>query len=508
MAPAWGGNAISQAETPNFDKFCTSGIRTTLSASGEAVGLPGDEMGNSEVGHLNIGAGRVVKQDISLITAAIEDGSFFTNKILLEAFRNAKSNHSSLHLMGLVSDGGVHSHINHLYALLQLAKQENVSQVFIHAFTDGRDADPMSALQYISRLQEKCKELGVGKIATICGRYFAMDRDNRWDRTRAVYQAMAEGKGEISDSPLKAISQSYTIGKLDEFIPPTIITQNGQPIGQIQNKDSVIFFNFRADRARQITQALVRKNFNEFKRNIVFSNLFFVSMVPYVQEDWGLSIRSAFAPQNIKNTLAEVISKNNLTQLHVAETEKYAHVTYFFNGAMEKPFPKEDRKIIPSPRVTTYDLKPEMSAETVKNFVIDKMNEYDFILVNFANPDMVGHTGNIPAAIKAVEEVDKCIGEIANACEKIKGLLIITADHGNVEEMINKNGSADTEHSTAKVPFILIDGGRKFQALHPGKLGDIAPTILEIWGIAKPAEMTGKSLFGTQVNHDQMQYKV
>jgi 2,3-bisphosphoglycerate-independent phosphoglycerate mutase len=507
IAPAWGGNAISMAQTPNFDKCWAGYVRTTLAASGEAVGLPGDEMGNSEVGHLNIGAGRVVKQDISLISSAIQNGTFFTNPILLQAMRNARQNNVGLHLMGLVSDGGVHSHINHLYALLQLAKQQGLKQVFIHAFTDGRDTDPMSALQFISRLDQKTKELGIGRIASVSGRYFAMDRDNRWDRTRLAYQAIAEGRGEISDSALKAISQSYAIGKLDEFISPVVITQNGQAIGTIKNKDSVIFFNFRADRARQITQALVRKNFNGFQREVVFPNLFFVSMVPYIQEDWGLSIRAAFAPKNIRNTLAEVISKNNLKQVHVAETEKYAHVTYFFNGAMEKPFPGEDRKIIPSPRVRTYDQKPEMSAETVKNFVISKMGNYDFILANFANCDMVGHTGNMPASISAVQEVDKCLGEIIAATEKIKGLTIVTADHGNVEEMISKTGSADTEHSTSNVPFILIDGGRKFQALHQGILADIAPTILEIWGVPKPREMTGKSLFGSSTN-DHLDYNV
>jgi len=507
IAPAWGGNAISLAKTPDFDKFWANFPRTELSAHGEAVGLPSGEMGNSEVGHLNIGAGRIVKQDMSLISAAIKDGSFFTNQTLISAMRNTKQNGSQLHLMGLVSDGGVHSHINHLYALLTLAKKCGLRKVFIHCFTDGRDSDPMSALQFISRLSEKTKEIGVGEIATISGRYYAMDRDNRWDRTKKAYDAIAEGRGEYAESAIKAVSESYAAGKMDEFIAPTVITREGEPITKVQNKDSVIFFNFRADRARQITQSFVRKNFKGFRRGVTFSNLFFVTMVPYVQEDWGLSIRSAFAPKNIKNTLSEVISKNNLSQLHIAETEKYAHVTYFFNGAIEKPFPGEDRKIIPSPKVATYDKKPEMSAESVKNYVIGKINNYDFIIVNFANPDMVGHTGNIHAAVMAVEYVDKCIGEIVEAVSKIKGLVIITADHGNVEQMISKSGGPETEHSISPVPFILVDSARTFQGLHKGKLADIAPTILEIWKIAKPSEMTGISLFGTSID-DHIEYRV
>ena len=494
LAPAWGGNAISVASTPNFDRFWSKYPRTSLNASGTAVGLPGHEMGNSEVGHLNIGAGRIPRQDISLINKAIDNGSFFQNPQFLAAIDHAKKLNSNLHLLGLLSSGGVHSHIRHVFALLDLLKQQRFSRVFLDIFTDGRDTPPMSAQSFIDKLQNKIRELGFGQISSVSGRYWAMDRDNRWQRTKIVYQALVEGLGWQAPSAFAAVGQAYAKGSLDEYIPPTVITSHGKPIAPIQDNDSIIFFNFRSDRARQIARAFMQPNFDHFPRRQL-SNLYFCSMVPYEYE-LKLPAYPAFFPEKIPNTLPEVLSKAKLTQFHIAETEKYAHVTYFFNGIREIPFPNEDRKLIPSPQVSTYDQKPEMCAEQITKTVIAKLKDYDFILINFANPDMVGHTGNFRATVRAIEVVDTYLGQIVEAVKKTSGLVIITADHGNADQMIDPvSGGIDTEHDTSPVPFILIDPHRSFVNLHPGNLADIAPTILEIMRIPQPAEMTGRSLF-------------
>ena len=506
QSPAWGGNAITMAQTPNMDRCWAKFPHTTLKASGGAVGLPGHEMGNSEVGHLNLGAGRVIWQDISRISKTIKSGSFFKNKVLKKTCQFVLDKNSSLHIVGLASDGGVHSHINHLTALLELAKKEKVKSVFVHVLCDGRDTDPSAALSYVSKLKEKMKVLGVGRIATVSGRYYAMDRDKRWDRTEKVYNAMVLGEGPTAKDALSCISHSYAEGKTDEFITPTVIISNNKPIAKIKNNDAVIFFNFRADRMRQLTHAFADKKFRNFKRRALPKNLNLVTMVPYEYEI-EIPVKVIFPiPKKIKNVLTEIISDHNLKQLHIAETEKYAHVTYFFNGGREKPFPGEDRILVPSPRVATYDLKPEMSADGVYKKLIANLTKYDFIVVNFANPDMVGHTGNMKAAIRAVETVDRYIGQIAEEIKKQKGLMIITADHGNVEKMIDPvTGERDTEHSTSEVPFIIIDGERSFRNLHPGKLANVAPTILDIMGIEKPAEMDESTLFEIQNHKDQSQ---
>ena len=495
ISPPWGGNAIAISETPYMDNFWAKFPHTELEASGTAVGLPENEMGNSEVGHMNIGAGRVIKQDISMISEAIKDGSFFEKPALKEIAKKVKANRSSLHLAGLVSDGGIHSHIDHLFALLDFAKKEKIQSVFIHVFTDGRDTPPANALSYVSKLKDKINHCRVGKIASISGRYYAMDRDKRWDRTEKVYQAMVNGIGPEFEDPLKAISNSYANNLNDEFIIPSVIVENSQPVGLVKNNDGLIFFNFRPDRMRQLLQAFCDPRFKGFER-IQLKNLLVASMVPYIY-DLNYPVAVIFPiPKELKNTLAEVISNNGLSQLHIAETEKYAHVTYFFNGGREKPFPNEDRILVPSPKVATYDLKPEMSAEEITKKVIANLGKYDFIVVNFANPDMVGHTGNLEAAKKAVAVVDKNVGKIVDSIKDQEGIAIITADHGNIEQMIDPiTSEPDTEHSTNRVPFILIDFQKKFLNLHPGKLANIAPTILDIMKIKKPAEMTEKSLF-------------
>lgn len=499
-APSWGGNAISQAETPNFDKFWRTYPHATLGASGTDVGLPGHEAGNSEVGHLNIGAGRVVYEDVSRIDKAINDKSFFSNAVLIEAINHAKKNGSKLHLMGLVSNGSVHSHIDHLFALLELVKQQGLNEVYIHAFTDGRDTDPQSSLLFISQLERKIKELGIGKIATISGRYYAMDRDGHWDRTQLAYQAMVDGKGFVANKPLLAISQSYVHGVTDEFIKPTVITENNQPVTRISHNDSVIFFNFRSDRARQITRAFKDRDFKFFPRKRL-NDLYFVSMIPYGSEqEIGSELQSAFDLNKVKMPLAEVISNSKLKQFHVAETEKYAHVTYFFNGGRETPLPGEDLILVPSPRVPTYDIVPEMSAKGVAKNTILAINshKYSLIVTNFANPDMVAHTGILKATIIACETIDKLINDIYLEIKKSRDILIITADHGNAEEILSpKSGQTNTEHSSNPVPFILIDARddhHEYSLYSHGVLADIAPTILKLLNIPKPPEMTGESL--------------
>lgn len=498
IAPAWGGNAISQARTPNFDQLWRQCPHAELKASGNEVGLPGHEAGNSEVGHLNIGAGRIVYQDISRISQSIKDGSFYNNPVILQAMDQVKKNQSSLHLVGLVSDGGVHSHTSHLFALLDFAKKESIKKVYIHVITDGRDSDPQSALIYVSRLNEEIAKVGLGEIATVCGRFYAMDRDHHWERTQLAYQAMAEGKGLPAESALSAISSSYTNGVTDEFIKPAVITKNNQIIAKISDNDSVIFFNFRADRTRQLAKAFTDSDFKYFPRKKIL-NLYFVGFIPYEAEEDG-KVKSAFNEQDIKNTLAEVINNQNLAQFHIAETEKYAHVTYFFNGGREQQFSKEDRMLIPSPRIATYDKAPAMSAPTITQKLIEKINsdKYTFVVANFANADMVGHSGDFKATVTACEIVDQCIGKIVEVVKKTNKILIVTADHGNADEILNaKTGQINTEHSKNDVPFILFDqssDNHQYKIRSQGKLADIAPTILQILNISKPAEMTGKSL--------------
>lgn len=499
LAASWGGNAISLARLPNFNNLWQKMPHSVLKASGQEVGLPGHEMGNSEVGHLNLGAGRIVRQDSSRINETIENGSFFQNEVLKKAIAHAKQNNSKLHLMGLVSDGGIHSHINHLFALLDLCQKENFHNVFIHGITDGRDTDPMSGIIYFNKLEEKLKSLGFGKIATVSGRYFAMDRDNHWDRIERAYQAIANGVGEKTKSPLAAISLAYSRHQTDEFIAPTVVCdENNFPVGKVETNDSVIFFNFRSDRARQITLMFAEKK--------PIANLYFVTLIPYGFEgELSKKIISAFEPNPMNKVLAQVISELNFCQFHTAETEKYAHVTYFFNGGRETPFPNEERKMIPSPAVATFDLKPEMAASEVVGSLVErlrdkKLPEVQLIILNFANADMVGHTGNLQAAVKAVEAVDLNLGELLKAPELKDFNFLITADHGNVEQMINPiTGDPDTEHTTNPVPFILKLKNEKNIILRPeGRLADVTPTILEIAGITQPADMTGQSLINKE----------
>lgn len=499
-APAWGGNAITQAHTETFHSLWRQYPHTTLGASGSFVGLPGHEQGNSEVGHLNIGAGRVIHQDITRINKSIEDKSFFNNKTLIAALENCKRNNSNLHLMGLISDGGVHSHINHLYALLDFIKQQKfTNKVFIQAFTDGRDSSPMSGLQYITRLEDRMKSIGLGQIATISGRYWAMDRDKHWDRINQAYKAMTNGIGPIYGSAQQIISENYRQGRTDEFIVPSIVIDKDQkPIGKVLPNDSIIFFNFRSDRARQITKAFCGEKVIEFSRGKKIDKLFFVSIIPYgIERELGLTISSVFDTEKVTNTLAEVLAQNKIKQFHIAETEKYAHVTYFFNGGQEQPFIGEEREMVPSPRVSTFDQMPEMSVNKVADSTISgiKSGKFGFVVINFANPDMVGHTGNLKATIEACEAVDKNLKRIYDVITKMSGILLVTADHGNAEEMLDpKTGEVDTEHSCNPVPFILING-KEIKSLKPnGVLADIAPTILRLAGIPKPQEMTGEPL--------------
>ena len=494
IAPKSEGNAVALANKPNYDKLVSEYPTTELQASGMAVGLPEGQMGNSEVGHLNIGAGRIVYQELTRITKAIQDGDFFENEALLKAMKNAKENNAALHLMGLLSDGGVHSHIEHLRGLLEFAKKEGLQKVYVHAFMDGRDVPPSSGKDFIIKTEEMMKEVGVGQIATVSGRYYAMDRDKRWERVEKAYRAMVCGEGETATSASEAVEESYKKGATDEFIIPTVIVKDGQPVGKISEGDSVIFFNFRPDRAREISRCIVDKEFNGFER--VDVNTFFVCLTEY---DVTLpNVQIAFGPQSLSNTLGEYLSKLGKTQLRAAETEKYAHVTFFFNGGVEEPNKGEDRELIPSPKVATYDLQPEMSAPELEAKVMEKINEdkYDFIVVNFANPDMVGHTGVMEAAVKAVETVDNCVGKLVDRIVEIGGSVIITADHGNAELMLDPTtGKVITSHSVNPVPFIVA--GKDYvgkELLADGRLSDIAPTILDMMGLEQPEEMTGHSL--------------
>lgn len=490
-------NAIEQANIQNFRRLLEIYPNAALRANGLDVGLPEGQMGNSEVGHLNIGAGRIVYQDLTRITRDIQNGDFFKNEALVYALEKAKTEGKALHIMGLLSDGGVHSHITHLYALLEMAKRFNLPHVYIHVFLDGRDTPPANALVYIKELEEKISELNTGKIATVSGRYYAMDRDKRWERTEQAYNAIVLGEGAKADSAVKAVEASYILKETDEFVRPTVIIDSkGEPVGTVKEGDSIIFFNFRPDRARQLTKAFVDKDFEGFKRKKGYFRVYFVCMTRY--DDEIRDVKVAYEPEIIKNTLGEIISRNKMKQLRIAETEKYAHVTYFFNGGEEKPFPGEDRILIPSPKVPTYDLKPEMSAYEVTETVIEKINnkEYDFIVLNYANPDMVGHTGNYEAAVKAVEFVDDCLNKVITAIDEQNGTAIIVSDHGNCEQMAYyETGEPYTAHSSNKVPFILVSRKLKDCRLREGGiLADIAPTILDIFAIEKPEEMTGSSL--------------
>mgnify|MGYP006370735805 FL=1 len=493
IAKASDGNAVSLAKKPNFDRLIKEYPHSILEASGMAVGLPEGQMGNSEVGHLNIGAGRIVYQELTRITKAIADGEFFENEELLKAMKNAKENNSALHLMGLLSDGGVHSHINHLKGLLEFAKKEGLTKVYVHAFMDGRDVAPSSGKEFIEKTEEMMKEIGVGKIATISGRYYAMDRDNRWERVELAYNAIVRGTGNTANSAIEAIEESYKNDKTDEFVVPTVILENGEPTATVKSGDSVVFFNFRPDRARELTRALTQKDFDGF--NAEKLDLTFVTMTQYDKTFEGVMV--AFKPQTLKNTLGEFVANKGLNQLRIAETEKYAHVTFFFNGGVEKPNKNEDRALIASPKVATYDLKPEMSAYEVTEELIKRIDsdKYDMIILNYANPDMVGHTGVIPAAVKAIETVDECLGKIADKILEKNGSLFITADHGNAEVMIDpETGAPFTAHTTDPVPFVWVSNDAKGKSLENGKLSDIAPTMLHEMGLEAPEEMTGHSL--------------
>ena len=486
------GNAIKLAKTPNLDSIISQYPTTKIKTSGLDVGLPDGQMGNSEVGHTNIGAGRIVYQELTRITKSIQDGDFFEKKEFLDAINYCKKHNSNLHLYGLLSNGGVHSHNTHLYALLELCKKQEFDKVFVHCFLDGRDTPPASGENFIAELEDKIKEIGVGKIASIMGRYYAMDRDKRWDRVELAYNALAKGEGLTAKSAISAIESAYQREEFDEFVKPTVITENEEPIATVKQNDSIIFFNFRPDRAREITRVFVDKAFDGFERKFQYVN--YVCMTQYDETMPGVEV--AFKPTEITNTFGEYISKNGYSQLRIAETEKYAHVTFFFNGGNEVKYEGEDRILVDSPKVATYDLQPEMSAYEVTDKVVDviKKNETDVIILNFANCDMVGHTGVLEAAEKAVETVDECIGKIVTEVLKVDGTIIITADHGNAEQMIDyTTGDPHTAHTTTPVPLVIA-GCKDNIKLKEGRLADIAPTMLDLMGLERPAEMTGESL--------------
>lgn len=489
------GNAIAQASLPNFQRLEQDYPHTLLEASGEAVGLPKGQMGNSEVGHLNMGAGRVVYQELTRIFKAIADGELAKNAVILQAIHQAKENDKALHLMGLVSNGGVHSHLDHLFGLLEAAKAQGMEKVFVHAFLDGRDVLPQSAKDYLEALEKKMQALGIGKIASVAGRYYVMDRDNRWERVEKGYRALVDGEGEKAAGAIAAVEKSYDVRVTDEFVVPTvIIDDNGEPVGRIKDGDSVLFFNFRADRAREITRALVDEDFPHFARPN-HPQIHYVCMTEY---DATIKAPVAFPPQNLENTLGEVFTKNGIKQLRIAETEKYAHVTFFFNGGVEEAMPGEERCLIPSPKVATYNLKPEMSALEVTQELLRLLETeaLDVVVLNYANADMVGHTGVLEATVQAVETVDRCLGDVAKAILRMGGTLIITADHGNAEAKVDlATGLPLTAHTTNPVPLILVDDQLKGYTLREGgALCDIAPTILEILNIPQPKEMTGQTL--------------
>ena len=483
-APANAGNAIEAANTPNLDRLFAAWPHTEIQASGMDVGLPEGQMGNSEVGHTNIGAGRIVYQELTRITKSISDGDFFENPALLSAMENCKENRSGLHLIGLLSDGGVHSHITHLYGLLEMAKRHGLTKVYVHALLDGRDVSPTSGAGYSEALEAEMERIGVGKIASVMGRYYAMDRDNRWDRVEKAYDTMTRGKGKKIDNPAEYVRLSYEEEVTDEFIVPATTDA-----GRIEKNDSVIFFNFRPDRAREITRAFVDPDFDGFTRK--FFPLTYICMTQYDATMPNVDV--AFKPQKLVNTFGDYISDKGYTQLRIAETEKYAHVTFFFNGGVEKTAEGEDRVLIPSPKVATYDLKPEMSAVEVKEAVLARLTEQDVIILNFANCDMVGHTGVFDCAVRAVETVDACVGEVVDAILEKGGVVLVTADHGNADCMYAEDGSPFTAHTTNPVP-LLVAGAGDVKLRADGRLADIAPTMLELMGLEKPEEMTGESM--------------
>lgn len=488
------GNAVAQANKPNFDRYWQTYPHTTLGASGFSVGLPDGQMGNSEVGHLNIGAGRVVYQDFTRVSKSVKDGDFFQNETFLGAIRHVKEKGSKLHLYGLLSDGGVHSHIQHLFALLELAAKEKVENVFVHAFLDGRDVAPDSAVGYVQQTLDKMAELGVGRFATVQGRYYAMDRDKRWERTEKSYRAMVYGDGPRYSDPVQAVKESYDKSVYDEFVMPTVIVNDdGNPAGLIEDGDGVIFFNFRPDRAIQISQVFTNDDFRGFDRGEQWPrNLYYVCLTRYSETVNGYV---AYKPTNLDNTLGEVLTQHGKKQLRIAETEKYPHVTFFFSGGRETEFPGETRILVNSPKVATYDLKPEMSVYEVTDTLLAELDKdiHDVIILNFANPDMVGHSGKMEPTIKAVEAVDECLGKVVDKVLSKGGVALITADHGNADYMINEQGNPVTSHSTFPVPFILTKQGMVLRS--DGILADISPTILTLLGIDQPKEMTGKPLY-------------
>ncbi len=488
------GNAVYEAQTPVMDRLMKEYPFVKGNASGLSVGLPDGQMGNSEVGHLNMGAGRIVYQELTRITKSIEDGDFFENPEFLAAVENCKSHDSALHLYGLVSDGGVHSHITHIYGLLELAKRNGLTKVFVHCFLDGRDTPPSSGKEFVEELEEKMKELGVGRVASVMGRYYAMDRDNRWDRVKLAYDALTKGEGNRGESATGLIQESYDNGKTDEFVLPAVVTENGAPVGLIREHDSVIFFNFRPDRAREITRAFCDDSFSGFEREKRME-LTYVCFTDYDETIPNKLV--AFKKETISNTFGEFLAAHGKKQARIAETEKYAHVTFFFNGGVEEPNPGEDRILVKSPKVPTYDMQPEMSAPQVCEKLVEAIHsgKYDVIIVNFANPDMVGHTGVEAAAVKAIEAVDACVGKTVEAILEENGVLFICADHGNAEQLIDyATGEPFTAHTTNPVPFILVNAGEGYGLREGGCLADIAPTLIELMGMEQPKEMTGRSL--------------
>ncbi|MBS5523130.1 MAG: 2,3-bisphosphoglycerate-independent phosphoglycerate mutase [Clostridiales bacterium] len=487
-------NAVYEAKTPVMDRLMAQYPFVKGNASGMAVGLPEGQMGNSEVGHLNMGAGRIVYQELTRITKEIQDGDFFKNSALMDAVNNAKEKNSALHLFGLLSDGGVHSHNTHLYGLLELAKRNGLEKVYVHCFLDGRDTPPASGKDYVAELVEKMSEIGVGKVASVMGRYYAMDRDNRWDRVEKAYNAMVKGEGIAANDGVSAVAASYADRKTDEFVIPAVVMENGVPVATIKDNDSVIFFNFRPDRAREITRAFCDDGFEGFPREKRLA----LTYVCFTEYDVTIPNKEvAFHKVEIKNTFGEFLAAHNMTQARIAETEKYAHVTFFFNGGVEEPNPGEERILVKSPKVATYDLQPEMSAYQVCDKLVEAITseKYDVIIINFANPDMVGHTGVEKAAIKAIEVVDECVGKAVDALIQVNGQMIICADHGNAEQLVDyATGEPFTAHTTNPVPFILVNYDKDYTLAEGGCLADLVPTMIEMMGMEKPAEMTGKSL--------------
>ncbi|HKL49255.1 MAG TPA: 2,3-bisphosphoglycerate-independent phosphoglycerate mutase [Desulfuromonadales bacterium] len=492
--PSCDNNAVCQAKTPRLDALGQDYPTTQLGASGPAVGLPEGQMGNSEVGHMNLGAGRVVYQDLTRIFKSIEDGTLETNPVLVEALEKIKKRGGKLHLMGLLSDGGVHSHNTHLYALLKMASKSGLDDICVHCFMDGRDTPPKSGARYLRELEEELECLGTGRIATVTGRYYAMDRDNRWDRVERAWRAMVHGEGETADDSEEAIQGAYEAGQNDEFVQPRVILSDGEPSGLVEDDDGIIFFNFRSDRAREITRAFTQEDFNKFERP---GNPDLASYVCLTQYDATFDLPVAFPPEDYPKILGEILSEAGLHQLRIAETEKYAHVTFFFNGGNEEPFPGEERVMVPSPQdVATYDEKPQMSAPEVTDEVVKCVDsgKYDVIILNYANGDMVGHTGFMDAAVSAMETVDECVGRVVDSVLGAGGSLLITADHGNCETMLDPDGEPQTAHTGNPVPLILVDPARKAVSLRSGILADIAPTMLKLLDIPVPKEMTGKPL--------------